>query len=69
MTWKNTFRVGSYKCELSYTLDGELSTSWSPKLPKQGLSEQEALQYRAGRDALLSEIAAATGGNVVVIET
>jgi hypothetical protein len=32
------------------------------------LSDDEWGQYRAGRDALLAEVAAAIGGNVLVVE-
>ena len=77
MKWKNTFLVGIYKCELSYSKqDGMLSYSkedglhakWSPDLPDRQLSEQEQAQYRSGRDNLLAEVGKALGGNVAVVE-
>ena len=68
MKWKNTFLVGIYKCELSYSKQDGLHAKWSPDLPDRQLSEQEQAQYRSGRDNLLAEVGKALGGNVAVVE-
>ena len=65
--WKNTFRVGVYTCEMVYRPGRELKASWRPDMPRR-LSDQEWGQYRAGRDALLAEVATAIGGSVMVVE-
>jgi hypothetical protein len=58
-----------YKCEMTYSKIRGLRGEWSPDLPTQrSLSEQEIKQYRAGRDALLAEVAEDLGGNVAVVE-
>jgi hypothetical protein len=69
LKWQNTFVVGVYTCELSYSKRKGMWARWSPDLPPaKSLSEREIEQYRAGRDALLSEIAQSIGGNVAVID-
>jgi hypothetical protein len=65
--WTNTFRVGPYVCEMSYTPGRALKAEWLPDTPK-NLSDQQRDQYRAGRDALLAEVGTALGGNVMVVE-
>jgi hypothetical protein len=64
--WKNTFRVGGYTCEMTYRPGAELKAEWKPSMPR-ALSDQAWDEYRAGRDALVTEVAAAIG-NVLVIE-
>ena len=67
--WKNTFRVGVYTCEMVYRPGRELKVAWRPDMPKtRSFSTQMMDEYRAGRDALLSEVGAALGGNVLVVE-
>jgi hypothetical protein len=64
----NTFRVGCFICEMTFA-DGHLSAQWSPDVPRRGsLSGGETAQYRAGRDALMAEVAKVIGGNVLVLE-
>jgi hypothetical protein len=63
--WKNTFRVGNYTCAMTYDEEG-IWAEWTPEVPP-ALSDQGWAEYRAGRDALMGEVAAAIG-NVVVIE-
>jgi hypothetical protein len=65
--WRNTFRVGIYICEMTFRPGHALKAEWLPAMP-QKLSDQERDQYRAGRDALLSEAASALGENVMVVE-
>jgi hypothetical protein len=62
----NTFRVGRYTCELTFA-DGQLSAEWRPGLPKR-LSNKEWKAYRAGREALMAEVANITGGGVLLVE-
>lgn len=69
MKWKNTFLVGLYKCELSYTKGGDFHAKWTPDLPDRPLSAQEMDQYRSGRDSLMLEVGKELGGPVVVFET
>jgi hypothetical protein len=65
---RNTFRVGRFFCEMTFA-DGHLSAQWSPDVPMRGsLSRGEIAQYRAGRDALMAEVAKVIGGNVLVLE-
>jgi hypothetical protein len=33
MKWKNTFLVGLYKCEMTYSKSQGIHAKWSPKLP------------------------------------
>jgi hypothetical protein len=67
--WKNTFRVGVYVCEMTYRPGHELKAAWRPDIPKaRSFSAQMMDEYRAGRDALLAEVAIAIGGNVMVVE-
>ena len=65
--WKNTFRVGVYTCAMAFRPGRELKVEWMPSVPRQ-LSDQQWAEYRCGRDALLAEVAAAIGGNVMVVE-
>jgi hypothetical protein len=68
MKWKNTFLVGVYKCELTYSKSQGLHAKWFPKLPgPREFSPQEMAQYRSGRDNLLAEVAKAVG-KVMVVE-
>jgi hypothetical protein len=71
MKWKNTFLVGVYKCELTYSHGKNLQAKWLPHLPNRQLSDQEIAQYRSGRDSdnLIAEVAKAVDGSVLVIET
>jgi hypothetical protein len=68
MKWKNTFLVGIYKCELTYSAGKNLHAKWSPPPPARQLSHQEQAQYRSGRDNLLQEVGKAMGGSVLVLE-
>ncbi len=65
--WKNTFRVGVYTCEMTYSTHAGMNAKWKPDLPRR-FSEQQQREYRAGRNALMAEVAAEIG-NVLVIET
>jgi hypothetical protein len=65
--WESTFRVGVFTCAMTYKPGRELKVEWCPSMPRR-LSDQEWGQYRAGRDALLAEVASAIGGNVLVVE-
>jgi hypothetical protein len=66
--WTNTFLVGIYKVELTYSEKRGLRAEWSPAVPTRDLSDQEWEQYRSGRDALLAEVAKHVGGSVLVVE-
>jgi hypothetical protein len=66
--WKNTFRVGAHTCEMRYQLGAGITAAWKPSVPRQ-FSSQQWDEYRAGRDVLMGEVAAAIGGNVLVIES
>jgi len=44
-----------------------LAAEWSPDLPRR-LSKREWREYRAGRDALVADIAKAIGGTVLGVE-
>jgi hypothetical protein len=65
--WKNTFRVGDYTCEMTYNEGGTLRAEWRPNVPR-NLPAGAMEEYRAGRDALMGEVAAALGGRALVIE-
>jgi len=65
--WTNTFLVGVYVCEMTYNEGEPLKAEWRPDVPRR-LAEHDWSQYRAGRDALLAEVAAATGMNTLVVE-
>lgn len=67
--WENTFRVGIYKCHMTYSKRGGIHADWTPDLPNRDLSEQERQQYRSGRDSLLAEVGKELGGSVLVVET
>ena len=62
----NTFKVGRFTCELTFA-DGQLSAEWRPGLPKR-LSNKEWKAYRAGRDALMAEVAKMLSGGVMLLE-
>jgi hypothetical protein len=64
--WENTFRVGVYTCKITYRPGADLKAEWRPSMPRR-LSDQAWDEYRAGRDALMGEVAAGIG-NVLVIE-
>jgi hypothetical protein len=67
--FSNTFTVGLYKCKMAFDpASKSISSEWTPTEPER-LTDAELKQYRAGRNALLSEIGKALGGNVLVIET
>jgi hypothetical protein len=67
--FSNTFTVGLYKCEMTFDpASKSIHAEWTPAEPKR-LTDAELKQYRAGRNALLSEVGKALGGNVLVIET
>ena len=69
MKWTNTFVVGAYTCEMTYSKSKGITATWRPKLPPaKSLSKQEHEQYRAGRDALMAEVAKQLGGSVLVVE-
>lgn len=67
--WSSIFRVGIYKCHMTYySRPSGLTCRWEPDLPPaKSLSDQEWAQYRSGRDALLAEVGKAVG--VLVVET
>jgi hypothetical protein len=68
--WKNTFRVGIYKCEMTYSKNHGLHAKWLPKMPgHREFSQQEMAQYRSGRDNLIAEVAKTMGGSALIIET
>ena len=46
---------------------GGFTCEWVPDRPH-GLRQREIRRYRAGRDALLGEVAQRMGGNVLVVE-
>ena len=73
MKFETTFRVGHRKVHIVYRHSKQHGVKiqridWTPSPPKD-LRPDELEQYRRGRDALLAEIGAALGGNVLVIET
>jgi hypothetical protein len=48
---------------------GGFVCEWSPTTPKpKQLNLEDQKRYRAGRDALLAELAERVGGNVLVLE-
>ena len=65
--FNSLFRVGHYICEMSYSHGSGLHSEWSPDLPPK-LSAAEWAQYRAGRNALVSEVARAIGARVMLVE-
>lgn len=66
------FRVGRFTCEMTFDQSkgaNALDCAWSPNVPTFGELTQPALdQYRAGRNALLKEVADKLGGKVLVVE-
>ena len=66
--WTNTFRVGSFVCEMTYQPGKGLNAQWTPDVPRQ-LSADQWRQYRSGRDTLISEAMKALGlGAAIVLE-
>lgn len=47
---------------------GGMCCEWVPDKPRRPLTKQEIRNYRAGRDALLGEVADRLGGNLLVVE-
>ena len=47
---------------------GGFCAEWIPDKPRCPLTKQEIRNYRAGRDALLGEVAQRMGGGVLVVE-
>ena len=68
MEFRNTFRVGKLKCEMSYSKEYGIKAEWFPHMPTPPLSKKEMRQYRSGRDNLMAEVAKSLGGAVVIIE-
>lgn len=67
--WTNTFRAGSYTCEMSYSPGAGLHAQWSPAVPTAApFSASDMAAYRRGRDNLLAEVAKAMGQGVILIE-
>ena len=67
------FRVGHFTCEMTYNLKAKpgdaFHVEWSPHVPVRGdLTASDLDQYRTGRHALLSEVGAALGGNILVLD-
>jgi hypothetical protein len=62
-----TFPVGKFTCKMTFQRGG-LDVAWTPDTPKGELDEAAMKQYRAGRDALLQEVAVEYGGAVAVVE-
>ncbi len=67
-TMMNEFRVGEYRCEMSYSQAHGLRSEWSPHVPNRNLSKEEWEQYRRGRDALVKVISDKLGVSVAVME-
>ena len=69
MTYSSTFKVGRYVCKMIFVPNTcRFECEWNPhEPPRKSLSKKEIAQYRAGRDALLAEVASDFGG-VLVIE-
>jgi hypothetical protein len=66
--WKNKFRVGVYTCEMTYNTGTTLiKAEWRPGTPRH-LSAQAWAEYRAGRNALMAEVATALGKRTLVVE-
>jgi hypothetical protein len=65
-----TFVVGRYTCTMTFPLPaGSAATiaTWLPETPGK-LAPEELAQYRAGRDALMAEVARQTGLNIAIVE-
>ncbi len=66
--WKNTFRVGVYTCNMTYNAGSSLiKAEWRPDTPRR-LSAQAMDEYRAGRNALMAEVATALGKRTLLVE-
>jgi hypothetical protein len=69
---QTVFRVGRYLCSMSYSLpvaSGALQVTWEPNVPPpHTLTPVELAQYRAGRNALMAEVAAYTGLRIAIID-
>jgi hypothetical protein len=48
--------------------DGQMNAEWDPHLPR-SMSKREWRDYRAGRNALLTELSRLMGGSILVVET
>ena len=68
MSWTNTVRVGRYTCYMHYSPDHGMRCTWDPMPERNGLTDDEVAQYKAGRTALLGEVAKAMGGKIVVVD-
>jgi hypothetical protein len=69
---QTVFRVGRYLCSMCYSLpvaSGALQVTWEPNVPPpHTLTPVELAQYRAGRNALMAEVAAYTGLRIAIID-
>jgi hypothetical protein len=67
--WRNTFRCGNCVCAMTYRPGRGLKAEWTPDVPKaRSFSAQMMDEYRAGRDNLMSEVAAVLGLNIGIVE-
>ena len=65
----STVTVGRYKCTLRTTgVSGSFRCEWEPQMPPK-LTKQMLRQYRTGRNLLMQRLAAAIGGDILIIET
>jgi hypothetical protein len=69
MTYSATFEVGRYTCTMTFVQSAPaLQCAWSPHTPPaKSLSRKEIDQYRAGRDALMAEVAR-DYGNILIVD-
>jgi hypothetical protein len=69
MTYSSTFKVGHYVCRMIFAPSTcRFEYEWNPhEPPRKSLTKKEIAQYRAGRDALLAEVAS-DFDSVLVIE-
>ena len=70
----STFRVGDkFLCTVSVPLNQPpgsaitINAEWHPRPPSR-LTDDELAEYRAGRNAVLTEVARHLGGNVAVVD-
>ena len=63
----DTFKVGTFTCEMTISALGQITAEWSPQMPTQ-LTRKERRQYRAGRNALVAEFVKATGVDLMILE-
>jgi hypothetical protein len=68
--YSTTFKVGSYSCTMTFAQSTrQLACEWDPhEPPAKSLTKAEINQYRAGRDALMAEVARALGGGILIID-